>query len=78
VSEVGYCTFRDALYVATQNGGDTADTIANGLQNIFLIIKANEMHYYSTSSNSSKYCLIIADRSLSSFRIIAPGNATIV
>jgi hypothetical protein len=32
------------------------------------------MHHFSTSSNSSKYCWIIAGRSLSSFRIIAPGS----
>jgi len=78
VSEVGYRTFRDAQYVAMQNGGDTVDTITNRLQSIVLTIKANEMHYFSASSNSSKYCLTIAGRSLSSFRIIAPVSATIV
>jgi hypothetical protein len=80
VSDIGNCSFRDALNVATQNGGNTVDTIVNRLQNIVLIITANEMHYSysSTLSNSSKYCLIIAGRCLSSFRIISVESATVV
>jgi len=66
------------LNVAMLNGGDSVDTNANGRQSIFLIIKANEMHYFSTSSNSSKYCLIIVGGRLYSFRIIAPGSVTVV
>ena len=48
---VGFVTL--ALNVAVQNGGDSVDTIANRGRSIVLIIRANEMHYFSTSSNSS-------------------------
>ena len=66
-----------AMNVAMQNGGDSLDTIANRRQIIVLTIKVNEMHYFSTSSNSSKYCLIVAGRRLSSLRIVGSERVTV-